>query len=43
MNEVPPNDPHRRTLLSTYLTHIGIGVVQTGWGYYFVADFGRTG
>jgi uncharacterized protein YkwD len=43
MNEVPPNDPHRRTLLSSYLTHIGIGVVQTGWGYYFVADFGRTG
>jgi uncharacterized protein YkwD len=43
MNEVPPNDPHRRTLLSTYLTHIGIGVVQTGWGYYFVADFGTTG
>ena len=43
MNEVPPNDPHRRTLLSTYLTHIGVGVVATGWGYYFVADFGRAG
>jgi uncharacterized protein YkwD len=42
MNEVPPNDPHRRTLLSTYLTHIGVGVVQTGWGYYFVADFATT-
>jgi uncharacterized protein YkwD len=41
-NEIPPNDPHRRTLLSTYLTHVGIGVVQTGWGYYFVADFGTT-
>jgi uncharacterized protein YkwD len=43
MNEVPPNDPHRRTLLSTHLTHIGVGVVATGNGYYFVADFGRAG
>jgi len=43
MNEVPPNDPHRRTLLSTHLTHIGVGVVATTNGYYFVADFGRAG
>jgi uncharacterized protein YkwD len=42
MNEVPPNDVHRRTLLSTWVTEIGISVVPTGWGnYYFIADFGR--
>jgi uncharacterized protein YkwD len=41
MDETPPNDPHRRTLLSTWVTEIGIGVAQTTWGYYFIADFGR--
>jgi uncharacterized protein YkwD len=41
MDEVPPNDPHVRTLLSTWVTEIGVGVAQTTWGYYFVADFGR--
>jgi uncharacterized protein YkwD len=41
MDEVPPNDPHRRTLLTTWLTEIGVGVAQTTWGYYFIADFGR--
>jgi len=41
MDEVPPNDPHRRTLLTTWLTEIGVGVAQTSWGYYFIADFGR--
>ncbi|MCP4539149.1 MAG: LysM peptidoglycan-binding domain-containing protein [Chloroflexi bacterium] len=40
MDEVPPNDPHRRTILSTYLTEVGVGVVQPEWGYYFFADFG---
>jgi uncharacterized protein YkwD len=39
--EVPPNDAHRRTLLSSYLIEIGIGIVRANWGYYFVADFGR--
>ena len=39
--ETPPNDAHRRTLLGTYLTEVGIGVVAGDWGYYFVADFGR--
>jgi len=38
---VPPNDPHRRTLLTTWLSEIGVGVAQTSWGYYFIADFGR--
>jgi uncharacterized protein YkwD len=41
MDEVPPNDPHRRTLLTTWLFEIGVGVAQTDWGYYFIADFGR--
>jgi len=41
MDEVPPDDPHRRTLLSTWVTEIGVGVTQTTWGYYFIADFGR--
>jgi uncharacterized protein YkwD len=41
MDEVPPDDAHRRTLLSTYVTEIGVGVARTTWGYYFVADFGR--
>jgi uncharacterized protein YkwD len=40
MDEVPPNDPHRRTILSTYLTEVGVGVVQPQWNYYFFADFG---
>jgi uncharacterized protein YkwD len=44
MDEVPPNDAHRRTLLSTWVTEIGIAVVPTGWGnYYFIANFGRPG
>lgn len=41
MNETPPNDPHRRTLLTTWQTEIGVGVARTAWGYYFIADFGR--
>ena len=41
MDEVPPNDPHRRTILSTWLTEVGVGVVPgSGHGYYFIADFG---
>ena len=41
MDEVPPNDPHRRTLLSSWVTEVGIGVAPAGWGYYIIADFGR--
>jgi uncharacterized protein YkwD len=44
MDEEPPNDPHRRTLLSTWVTEIGVGVAQSSrWGYFFIADFGRPG
>jgi uncharacterized protein YkwD len=41
MDETPPNDPHRSTLLSTWFTEIGIAVVDAGDTYYFIADFGR--
>ena len=42
MDEVPPNDWHVRTLLSTWVTEIGIAVVPNNVGsYYFIADFGR--
>jgi len=41
MDETPPNDSHRRTLFSAWVTEIGIGIVSTDWGYYFIADFGR--
>lgn len=41
MDEVPPNDPHRRTLLSEWFSEIGIGIADAGWGYYIIANFGR--
>ena len=42
MDEVPPDDWHRRTLLSDWVTEVGIAVVPTGRGdYYFIAVFGR--
>lgn len=42
MDEVPPNDWHRRTILSTWVTEIGIAVVPNHLGsYYFIANFGR--
>lgn len=44
MDEVPPNDPHRRTILSTWLTEVGVGLVPGNpRGYYFIADFGTPG
>jgi len=41
MNETPPNDPHRSTILSTWVTEIGVAVVPAGHTNYFIADFGR--
>ncbi|MCP4544785.1 MAG: LysM peptidoglycan-binding domain-containing protein [Chloroflexi bacterium] len=41
MDEVPPDDAHRRTLLTTGLSEVGVGMAKTGWGYYFIADFGK--
>jgi uncharacterized protein YkwD len=41
MNETPPNDPHRRTILNSALTELGVAVVPgNGFGYYFIANFG---
>jgi len=40
MDETPPDDPHRRTILGSWLIEVGIGVVQVDWGYYIFADFG---
>lgn len=40
-NETPPNDPHRQNLLNTRYADVGIGVASGGYGYYFIADFGR--
>jgi uncharacterized protein YkwD len=41
MDETPPNDPHRRTLLSDWLTEVGVGVAHADWGHYIFANFGR--
>lgn len=41
MNETPPNDPHRSTILSTWVTEIGIAVVPASNTNYFIADLGR--
>jgi len=41
LDETPPNDPHRRMLLSDTLQEVGVGVARAQWGYYFIADFGR--
>jgi uncharacterized protein YkwD len=44
LDEVPPDDWHRRMLLSDYLTEVGVGVASADGGlYYFIAVFGRTG
>ncbi len=39
-NETPPDDPHRKNLLHTRYTQVGIGITLAGNGYYFIADFG---
>lgn len=40
MNEVAPNDGHRRNILSTRITKAGIGVaVTSGNKVYYVSDF----
>jgi uncharacterized protein YkwD len=42
MDEVPPNDPHRSTLLGSWVTEIGVAVLPLGNGYcYFIADLAR--
>jgi uncharacterized protein YkwD len=39
-NETPPNDPHRKNLLHTRYSEIGVGIAPAGNGYYFIADLG---
>ncbi|NOZ51250.1 MAG: LysM peptidoglycan-binding domain-containing protein [Chloroflexi bacterium] len=40
-DEPPDADPHRRNLLSSHYTEIGIGMAGDQWGgFYFIADFG---
>ena len=39
--EIPPNDPHRRNILSAYYVEVGIGIAEMEWGYVFITDFGR--
>jgi uncharacterized protein YkwD len=42
MSETPPNDPHRRMMLHTWFTEVGVGIAEAPYGaYYFIADFGR--
>ena len=42
MDEVPPNDPHRSTLLGSWLTEIGVAILPLDNGYfYFIADLAR--
>jgi len=41
LDESPPDDPHRRMLLSNKLKKVGVGVAPSNGGYYFIADFGR--
>jgi uncharacterized protein YkwD/uncharacterized protein affecting Mg2+/Co2+ transport len=42
LDEVPPDDWHRRMLLSTTHTEVGVGVAPAEYGYFFVAVFGRS-
>jgi uncharacterized protein YkwD len=37
MNETPPDDPHRSTILSATYTEIGVAVVPAGQTHYFIA------
>jgi len=41
LDETPPDDPHRRMLLSSNLKEVGVGIAASNGGYYFIADFGR--
>lgn len=39
LNEKPPDDGHRRTLLQRHATHVGIGIAVRGGWVYVVQDF----
>jgi len=38
-NEKPGRDPHRRSILDSRYSEVGLGVAASKWGTYFVADF----
>ena len=40
LDEAPPNDWHRRMLLSGDWTEVGVGIAPASWGYCFIAVFG---
>jgi len=40
-NETPPNDVHRRDLLSTNYAEIGVGVAPIGNNYCFIVNYGK--
>ncbi len=40
-DEIPPNDPHRKNILSSRYSEIGVGIAPAPYGYYFIADFGQ--
>ncbi len=33
--------PHLKMMIHTWFTEIGVGVAESQWGYYFIANFGR--
>ncbi len=41
-DETPPNDPHRKNILSARYSEVGVGIApaDAGRGFYFIADFG---
>ena len=39
-NEPQGADPHRRNILWSRYTEIGICIAKGVWGYYVIADFG---
>ena len=40
LDEAPPNDWHRRMLLSEEWTEVGVGIAPASWGYYVIGVFG---
>ena len=41
MDEVPPDDGHRRTVLDPHFTHVGIGVALSGGEFRMTEEFSR--
>ena len=41
MDERPPDDGHRQTILNPLLTHVGIGLAQVGGEFRITEEFSR--